>query len=320
MDGLVDMFGRTHMAQRTLQAPVECAGIGVHSGQNVRLRLLPAELNCGIVFVRTDLGSRHPVIPALWTHVTDTTLCTVISDGAGATIGTVEHLMAALRGCGVDNAIIEVHGPEVPIMDGSAEPFVRLIDGVGTMAQPGTRRAIRVLRTVSTGDAARGARLSPALGSTFSLELDFPDRALDRQVGTVHLDRDSFRTEVARARTFAFLSDVEELRRRGFAQGGSLDNAIVIDGSRVLNPDGLRYRDELVRHKLLDAIGDLYLAGMPILGHFHGWRSGHAINRALLQALFDDDTAWVFDTLDPLQSAVAGYHPGVAEHADSVLA
>ena len=305
------MFERLDMAQRTLNAPVVCSGVGLHSGKPVRMRLLPGELNSGIVFVRADLAQHRAVIPALWDRVSDTTLCTVIDNSKGASVATVEHLMAALRGCGVDNAVIELDAVEVPAMDGSADPFVRLIDGVGTVAQPGSRRAIRVLRPISVGDETRGASLSPAIGSSFSMELDFPGQSMARQEGTVRLDAEAFREEVARARTFGFLAEVDELRRRGFALGGTLDNAIVMDGRRVLNDDGLRYEDELVRHKLLDAIGDLYLAGMPIIGHFHGWRSGHAVNNALLRALFEDDTAWVFDTPLAPTDWMAGYRSGL---------
>ena len=311
MDGRISLFQRLDAAQRTLSRPIGCAGVALHSGAPVEMRLLPGELNSGIVFVRTDLPAAQAAIPALWNNVVDTTLCTVIANDRGARVATIEHLMAALHGCGVDNAVIEVDGPEVPILDGSSDPLVGLIGSAGTTAQPGSRRAIRVLHPVSVGDAGRGARLTPAPASTFTMELDFPDRPIAPQSGTVQLDDGSFRRHVAPARTFGFLEEVEALRRHGFARGGSLDNAIVLDGARVLNEGGLRFPDELVRHKLLDAIGDLYLAGMPIIGQFHGWRSGHAVNNALLHALFADDTAWVFDTPLPAPGAIAGYRAGI---------
>jgi UDP-3-O-[3-hydroxymyristoyl] N-acetylglucosamine deacetylase len=248
--------------------------------------------------------------------VANSTLCTVLANEHGATVGTIEHLMAALSGCGIDNAVIELDGPEVPIMDGSAAPFVFLIECAGIAHQAAARRAIRVLRRVEVREGGRSVSLSPGTGSSFSFEIDFPSAAVAHQEGYIRLAQGSFEADLARARTFGFLSEVESLRARGLALGGSLDNAIVVDGDSVLNPGGLRFEDEFVRHKLLDSIGDLYLAGAPIIGHFHGHRSGHALNHRLLDALFADDAAWCFDTArDPDQPHAGWIAGGLAQTA-----
>lgn len=278
--------------QHTLKSAIHCTGVGLHSGAKVSMTLAPADADTGITFVRTDLPRDRAVVPARWDAVIDTRLCTVVGNEAGTTIGTVEHLMAALRGCGVDNAVIELDGAEVPIMDGSAGPFVFLIECAGLLAQSSTRRFVRVLKEVTVGDGEKHATLSPSPGSTFSFEIDFSSAAVARQEGFVELDRTTFKNDVARARTFGFLHEVDHMRRMGLARGGSLDNAIVISGDRILNEGGLRFPDEFVRHKILDGIGDLYLAGAPILGHFHGRRSGHALNNLVLRALFADSSAW----------------------------
>lgn len=278
--------------QRTLKTPIHCTGIGLHSGSKVHMTLRPAEAGAGITFVRTDLRGADAVIPASWDHVTDTRLCTVIANEAGASVGTIEHLMAALRGLEVDNVTIEIDSPEVPIMDGSSAPFVFLIECAGLREQTAPRRAIRILRPVGIGDATRGASLTPADRAIYSVEIDFQSAAVARQRGTVTLGPGAFKADVARARTFGFLHEVDQLRQVGLARGGSLDNAIVISGDRVLNEGGLRYEDEFVRHKILDSIGDLYLAGAQIIGHFHGFRCGHALNNQVLHALFANPDAW----------------------------
>ena len=291
---LTHIHGTETRFQRTLKSPIECVGVGLHSGVRVRLRLAPAGPNTGIVFVRTDLPSAVASIPAAWNFVSDTRLCTVISNDAGSSVGTIEHLMAALRGCGVDNARIEVSGAEVPIMDGSSDPFVFLIECAGTKAQEVPRRFVKVLKTVMVGEGDRSATLRPSSAMKFSFDIDFASAAIARQESHIDLDEFAFKTDLARARTFGFLHEVEQLRRAGLARGGSLDNAVVIDGDRVVNAGGLRFADEFVRHKILDSIGDLYLAGAPIIGHFHGSRSGHALNNQLLRALFADRTAWTW--------------------------
>jgi UDP-3-O-[3-hydroxymyristoyl] N-acetylglucosamine deacetylase len=310
------MHQGSSLPQRTLKASIHCAGVGLHSGSRVHMTLHPGEINDGIVFVRTDRPAGTRIVPALWDGVRVSALCTVVGNEHGTTVSTVEHLMAALRGCGIDNAVIELDGPEVPIMDGSAAPFVFLVECAGIAQQAAARRAIRVLRRVEVRDGGRIASLSPGTGSSFSFEIDFPSAAVARQEGYIRLSRGSFENDLARARTFGFLAEVEGLRARGLALGGSLDNAIVIDGDAVLNPDGLRFEDEFVRHKLLDSIGDLYLAGAPIVGHFHGHKSGHALNHRLLEALFADDGAWCFDTArDPDQPHAGWIAGGLAQTA-----
>jgi UDP-3-O-[3-hydroxymyristoyl] N-acetylglucosamine deacetylase len=285
------------LVQRTLKRSIHCTGIGLHSGTRVSLRIRPAGTDTGIRFLRTDLRGGGTEIAARWDHVVDTRLCTVVGNGHGVNVGTVEHLLAALCGCGVDNAVIEIDGPEVPVMDGSAAPFVFLIECAGLLEQPAPRRVIRVLRPVSVGDGKRRASLSPAQGTSFSFEIDFASAAVSHRFGEFTLANGTFKHELARARTFGFLHEVEGLRKLGLALGGSLDNAVVVSGDSILNEDGLRYEDEFVRHKILDSIGDLYLAGSPIIGHFHGWRSGHALNNQLLKTLLADPSAWTYDIL-----------------------
>jgi UDP-3-O-[3-hydroxymyristoyl] N-acetylglucosamine deacetylase len=284
------------MLQRTVKKPVRCTGIGLHTGATVTLTISPAEPNTGFVFLRTDLNGPAAVIPARWDNVVDTRMCTVVGNAHGTTVGTVEHLMAALAGCGIDNAIIALDNIEVPIMDGSAEPFVEAIERVGTVAQNAPRRAIRILKPVTVVDGAKSASFTPDTITTFSFDIDFDNAVIAKQSHAVELDGESFKDEISRARTFGFLHEVEGLRKMGLARGGSLDNAIVISGDQVLNEGGLRFVDEFVRHKILDAVGDLYLAGGPIIGRFHGSRSGHALNNQLLRALFADRSAWCYDT------------------------
>ena len=275
--------------QQTLKAPISCAGIGLHSGRKVAMTISPAGIDHGIVFRRTDLGVD---LPARFDHVADTRLCTVLANHA-ARIGTVEHLMAALAGIGIDNALVEVDGPELPILDGSAQPFVFLLDCAGQITQAAPRQMIEILRPVRVSEGDGFAELRPASsGFELSVAIDFPAAAIGRQAVSLRLTPESFRADIAPARTFAQLAEVDALRRAGLAQGGSLENAIVVDGTRVLNPGGLRSPDEFVRHKLLDVIGDLALAGAPIQGRFIGHRMGHALNNTLLRTLMADPTAW----------------------------
>jgi len=280
--------------QRTVAAAVTCRGIGLHSGKRVTMTLRPAAPGTGIVFRRIDAGAE---IPALWTNTANATLCTMLSNGEGVEIKTVEHLMAALAGGGIDNAIIELDAPEVPAMDGSAAPFVALIDRVGTVAQDLPRRAIKVLKPVEITHQGASVALLPDHGFSMSFEIAFENPLIGAQDMTVSFEPDTFRSELSRARSFGMLDDVERLRAAGLVQGGSLENAVVISGDRVLNQGGLRYTDEFVRHKLLDALGDLYLAGGPIIGHFRGSRSGHAHTRMLLATLFADPDAWCATTI-----------------------
>lgn len=275
--------------QQTLKSTIDCVGTGLHSGRKVHLTLRPAPVDTGIVFIRTDVPAEQAVIPARWDLVSDTRLCTLLRNAHGVTIGTVEHLMAALRGCGIDNLYVDVSAGEIPIMDGSSAPFIFLIECAGIQTQDAPRKVIRVLREVTAIDGDKKVTLSPAPVSSFRAEIVYDNTALiRRQEGTLRLTDGSFKAEVSQARTFGFVHEVEQMRKAGLGLGGSLDNAVVIDGDRVLNEGGLRYNDEFIRHKILDAVGDLYLAGHPILGHYQGLRGGHAMNNAVLRVLFAD--------------------------------
>ena len=293
------------VAQRTLKQPIKCSGVALHCGVNVTMTLGPGEADSGIHFRRTDIAGGGALIPARWDHVTDTRMCSTLGNRDGVTIGTVEHLMAALAGMEIDNAVVDVDGPEVPIIDGSAAPFVSLIECAGVVEQDRPRRVVRVLKPIAVEDGNRHASLAPGNGFSVSFDIDFDSPAVSRQSISVGLGNGAFKRELARARTFGFLHEVEELRAAGLARGGSLDNAVVVSGDRVLNEGGLRYDDEFVRHKALDAIGDLYLAGAPLRGHFYGRRSGHGTNNALLRALFADADAWSYDEMrtDEIEAA-----------------
>lgn len=276
--------------QKTLNKSIHCRGIGLHSGARINMTLHPAAPGTGIVFRRADQSDVE--ILASWRNVVDSTLCTTLGNRDGVTVATVEHLMASFAGLEVDNAVVELDGPEVPVMDGSAAPFVFLIECAGLVQQPAPRRAVKVMKPVSVGGEGGSAMLVPDDEFRLSFAIDFASGAINRQELSVAIDAGSFKHDISRARTFGFLDEVDRMRAAGLARGGSLDNAVVISGDRILNQEGLRYGDEFVRHKMLDALGDLYLAGGPILGHFHGMRSGHAMNRRLVEALFADATAW----------------------------
>lgn len=284
--------------QRTLKNSIYCSGTGLHSGTKVAMSLHPAAPDTGVVFRRSDIQGETAVIPARYDFVSDTRLCTTLTNEAGVSVATVEHLMAALAGCGVDNVVIEINGPELPIMDGSSEPFVFLIDCAGVVAQDAPRKAIRILKPVGIEEGASSARIEPWTGSSIDIELDFETKVIGRQSLFVDMLADSFRDTLSRARTFGFLHEVEALQAAGLARGGSMENAVVISGDTVLNEGGLRFDNECVRHKALDCVGDLYLAGGPILGLFTGHRVGHAINNQLLRALFADSEAWTYTTVD----------------------
>ncbi len=274
--------------QRTLKNAVNCIGIGLHSGVRVAMTLRPAAADTGIVFVRTDLGGAS--IPANYDRVCDTRLGTTVRGDNGVSVATVEHLMAALWGCGIDNLYVELDGPEVPVMDGSAAPFVFLVECAGQIEQDSPRHALRVRKTVSV--EGQGGRLSiqPADGFSVSFEIEFPQSAVASQTFWFG-DRDgAFKADLSRARTFGFFEDVSALQAAGLALGGSLDNAVVVHRDQVLNEEGLRYANEFVRHKVLDCIGDLYLSGAMIMGHVTAVRSGHDLNNQLLHALFADET------------------------------
>ena len=278
--------------QSTLESPVGCRGVGLHSGRDLSIELRPATPDTGIVLRRIDIANGGALIPVTWRNVVDSHLSTTVGNAYGVTVSTIEHLMAAFAGCGIDNAVVELDGPEVPILDGSAAPFVRLVERAGIARQKAPRRAIEVRKRVAVEDGDGAMSLTPAPVLSIDFEIDFDSAGVGPQQREFHADGGTFVSDIARARTFGFAHQVEELRAAGLALGGSLDNAIVIHDGRVLNRGGLRYRDELVRHKILDCVGDLYLAGGPILGRVHATRSGHALNHALLRALFADDDAW----------------------------
>ena len=305
--------------QKTVAGVVECVGVGLHSGAPVKARTLPALPGTGIVFRRTDVGDADQRIVALWDRVTCTRLCTKIANKDGVSVGTVEHLMAALAGLEIDNAVIELDGPEVPIMDGSSEPFVRRIEAVGTVEQKALRRYLKVLKPVSVtlGDAS--ATLSPASGFSVHVGIEYESNAIRRQSVDLNVVNGAFRRELAAARTFGFLADVEKLWAAGLARGGSLENAVVINGDQVLNVEGLRFDDEFVRHKALDAVGDMYLSGGPIEGRFEGVHSGHAVNNALLRALFADHSAYAWVEQAAADRVGAGT-PWPAESAEAQIA
>ena len=283
-----------HGYQATLADRVEVAGLGVHSAAPARIVINPAECDSGIVFLRASLADgRERLIDAKWSNVTQTALCTVISDATGASIATIEHLMAALHGLGVDNAMIEIDGPEIPIMDGSAAQFVEAIDSVGLASQKRRRRYLKIVKPVRVEQGRSRAELRPAAtGFHLDVAIDFEVAAIGRQRRVFNLDPQCFRRELSRARTFGFLADVKKLWQAGFALGSSLDNSVALDGETILNPEGLRYPDEFVRHKALDAVGDLALAGAPMLGAYVAERPGHTLNRAMLAALFADRRAY----------------------------
>ena len=283
--------------QHTVQGPAIFAGVGVHTGAYTHVSVRAAPANSGIVFVRTDVTDRDNRIPASGEAVCKTQLGTVIGNAAGVTVSTIEHLMAALVMLGVDNAVVELDGPEMPIMDGSAEPFVQMLDRAGLRPQDAPRRFIEILDEIEVVDGDKRATLSPADQFEVAFEIAFPSAAIGRQRIDMLMDERVFRRELANCRTFGFLHEVEALRAMGLARGGSMENAVVIEGDRILNPEGLRRPDEFVRHKALDAIGDLYVLGAPMLGRFEGVLAGHGVNNALVRELLARPTAWRWRTL-----------------------
>jgi len=294
------------LKQRTIKAAIKSTGVGLHTGRKVVMTLRPAQPDTGIVFRRVDLA--HPVdIRAQARAVTDTRLCSAL-EGQGAKVATVEHLMSALAGLGIDNLYIDLDGPEVPIMDGSAGPFVYLLQSAGIQEQRAPKRFFRIRRPVEVRDGDKWARFEPYDGFRVSFAITFDHPVFDRsgQSLTVDFAETPYTKEVARARTFGFVQDVEALRDAGLALGGSLDNAVVLDEYRVLNQDGLRYADEFVKHKVLDAIGDLYLIGHPLIGAFSAHKSGHALNNRLLRATLEQPEAWELASFDRADQAPAG--------------
>ncbi len=273
--------------QQTIAKPVSISGIGLHSGTKVSMQLFPAEADYGIKFVRNDLDNNN-IIEALWSNVSNTKLSTTISNSSQVSVSTIEHLMSALSGLHIDNIKILIDGPEVPIMDGSSIKFVDLISSTSIKILNKKRKILKVNKTIKVEKDDSSVLLKPNNQFSIDFEIDFPSKLVSQQSCQLQLVNGNYKTDIASARTFGFERDVDMLRSNGLALGGSLDNAVVVGESKILNSDGLRYKDEFVRHKILDSIGDLYLAGAPIQGYFFGNKSGHHLNNLLLRSLFAD--------------------------------
>ncbi|MEN5361727.1 UDP-3-O-acyl-N-acetylglucosamine deacetylase [Brevundimonas intermedia] len=286
------MSVRNDHHEHTIVAPAIIAGVGVHTGRRVRLAVRPAPSGTGIVFVRTDITDRDNRIPVSGEAVVDARLNTMIENAAGVRLSTIEHLMAAFAALGVSNAVVEVDGPELPILDGSALEFVQLLDRAGFRPQPTPLRYIEILETVHVTEGDKHAALLACDRYEMRFEIDFPSAVIGNQVIDFVVDEPTFRKDIMAARTFGFAHEVEALRQAGLARGGSLENAVVIDGDDILNPGGLRMEREFVRHKALDAIGDLYVLGAPLLGRYEGYKAGHALNNRLVRALLAAPHAW----------------------------
>lgn len=293
--------------QTTIRSSVSFTGMGLHSGQPVRMTISPAAAEFGIWFRRTDITEGDALIPARWDSVVPSKLCTLVANPSGVSVSTIEHVMAALAGCGVHNAMIEIDGPEVPILDGSAAPFVAGIRARGVRMLDAPVRAFRVLKTVEVRDGEAFARLEPAETLEIDFRIDFADAAIGAQEKTLNMANGAFVRELSDSRTFCRKADVDAMRANGLALGGTFENAVVVEGDRVLSPGGLRHSDEPVRHKMLDALGDLFLAGGPILGRYTGNRAGHAMTNRLLRALFLDPEAFrIVECGDTTQAMLPG--------------
>lgn len=304
--------------QQTLKKEITFNGIGLHSGTPVTMRVAPAPENAGITLTRSDIDDSHNTIEAKWEHVVPSELCTLLAwqgvNGEKITISTIEHILSALRGANIDNAHITLDGPEVPIMDGSAREFFTAIEKAGVETQSAPAKYIRILKEVRYEDGDKYAVLKPSAMPVFGFELDFDAVAIGKQSYEGVLVNGYYKHDIASARTFCTLDTVDAMRERGLALGGSLENAVVVDGEKVMNPEGFRFDNECARHKTLDAIGDLYLAGAPILGAFHGYKAGHAMHTALLRELFADESNYevVNGAIDDLP-AIKTFHQEPAQ-------
>ena len=293
--------------QRTLNKMVSTTGVGLHNGEKVILNLLPAAINTGITFKRIDIPGA-PIIHAAPDAVHDTRMCSALEQD-GVRISTVEHLMSALAGLGVDNILIEVSASEIPIMDGSSGPFIFLLQQAGIIEQEAAKKFIKILKIITVIEDDKWVKFEPYHGFKMDFTIDFAHPVFENSGNNVKIDfkDNTYIKDISRARTFGFMHEVEYLRANGLARGGSLDNAIVLDEYRILNRGGLRYQDEFAKHKVLDAIGDLYMLGHPLLGAFTAYKSGHALNNKLLRALLADETAWEFATFDHIEEAPTGF-------------
>lgn len=307
------------LKQRTLKKKVSATGVGLHNGVKVKLTLLPAAIDSGIVFRRTDLPGM-PEIQATPDAVSDTRMCSALEKN-GARVATVEHLMSALAGLGVDNVIVEVNASEIPIMDGSSGPFIFLLQSAGIVEQAAAKKFMRIIKSVEIIEQDKWAKFEPYHGFKMDFTIDFAHPVFEGSGNNVKIDfaDNSYISEISRARTFGFMHEVEYLRANGLARGGSLDNAIVLDEFRVLNTDGLRYEDEFAKHKVLDAIGDLYMLGHPLLGAFTAYKSGHGLNNQLIRALLADASAWEFVTFDDINEAPVGFKEQTAYFTPNLM-
>ncbi len=278
--------------QQTIKKSISLVGIGLHSGKKVEMKLVPAKVDHGVKFIRTDKKIDN-IIDAIWSNVTETNLSTTISNHS-IKISTIEHLMSALSGLHIDNLSVYINSHEVPIMDGSSKPFVDLIEDVGIKVQNKKRKLLNIKKIVEVKNGDSSVKIIPNKHFSIDFEIDFPSQLVSKQSCQLQLINGNYKTDIASARTFGFEKDVENLRSNGLALGGSLDNAVVVGENKILNEDGLRYTDEFVRHKILDSIGDLYLAGSPILGYFYGNKSGHHLNNQLLRKLFSDPSNYEY--------------------------
>tara|TARA_Y100001936_G_scaffold251069_1_gene305718 strand:+ start:70 stop:939 length:870 start_codon:yes stop_codon:yes gene_type:complete len=273
--------------QQTLSKPIFVKGIGLHTGTNVSMKLVPAEADFGIKFYRTDIDKNNS-IDAIWSNVSNTILSTTISNKFGVSVSTIEHIMSALSGLHIDNLKIEINGPEVPIMDGSSKIFVNLIESVPVKILNKKRKILKIKKNIKVTKEESSVELKPNKQFSIDFEIDFPSKIISKQSCQLQLINGNYKSDIASARTFGFERDVDTLRSNGLALGGSLENAVVVGDDKILNKEGLRFKDEFVRHKILDSIGDLYLAGSPIQGYFFGNKSGHYLNNLLLISLFSD--------------------------------
>lgn len=294
--------------QKTIKHEISCVGIGLHTGNKISMTLKPAEINTGIVFHRTDAAGRDAYIPARHEYVVDTRMCTCIGNKDGVKVATIEHLMAAIHAMGINNMMIDIDGPETPVMDGSSAPFVFLLECAGIKAQGASLKALRILKPVRYTSGDKELVLTPAeKGLNMHFSIDFPASVIGHQEADLDLTAANFKNMFSRARTFGFLQDIEMLRSIGLARGGSLENAILVNDNMIMNKDGLRYSNEFVRHKMLDAVGDLYMCGYPMIAGFSGSRSGHTDTNALLSAVFADENN--YEIVD-----MATYYASLAEH------
>lgn len=307
------------LKQRTLKKKISATGVGLHNGQKVTLTLRPAAIDTGIVFRRTDLPGM-PEIQATPDAVSDTRMCSALEKN-GARVATVEHVMSALAGLGVDNVIIEVDASEIPIMDGSSGPFIFLLQSAGVVEQAAAKKFLRIKKKIEVKEEDKWVKFEPYHGFKMDFTIDFAHPVFENSSSNVKIDfaDNSYIDEISRARTFGFMHEVEYLRANGLARGGSLDNAIVLDEFRVLNTDGLRYEDEFAKHKVLDAIGDLYMLGHPLLGSYTAYKSGHGLNNQLIRALLADTNAWEYVTFEDISKAPVGFQEQTAYFTPNLM-